>query len=139
MWDGREPSLTHQSIDARFVHAQALNPPTADQSAQIVRFESGIFTAQNFDNAARFLYADHAAGGARALSQQPFVAAAPAPAVNPTVLPVFDLYTSWASLNGHDEVSVARESFARGQAIFNAEGPKGAYGVWLSQRRGCWQ
>jgi len=29
MWDGREPSLENQAVDATFVHAQAAAPPTA--------------------------------------------------------------------------------------------------------------
>src|SRR6266702_8388580 len=46
MWDGREPSLAQQSIDATLGHAQAIVGPTAAQQQQIVGFESGIFTAQ---------------------------------------------------------------------------------------------
>ncbi len=50
MWDGREPSLAHQALDATLGHAQA-NPPglTSQQQTQIVNFESGLFTAQIFD------------------------------------------------------------------------------------------
>jgi cytochrome c peroxidase len=54
MWDGREPTLESQAIDATLGHAQA-NPnaaPNVFQQAQIVAFETGIFTAQNFDNEA---------------------------------------------------------------------------------------
>jgi cytochrome c peroxidase len=133
MWDGREPSLTHQSIDATLIHAQASNPPTAAQQGQMVSFESGLFTAQNFDNQALILngfIALNATGGPVVLSQQAFLAATPTPPppATPTVIPVFDLYTPWASLTGTDPVSQARESVARGQALFNAERPKGACG-----------
>src|SRR5208282_4867344 len=53
MWDGREPSLTQQSIDATLIHAQSNAAPTAAQQQQIVGFESGIFTAQAFDDEAQ--------------------------------------------------------------------------------------
>src|SRR5436309_6361355 len=55
MWDGREPSLSSQAVDATLGHAQAATPPTSAQQQQIVNFETGIFTAQLFDNKARFL------------------------------------------------------------------------------------
>ena len=55
MWDGREPSLAHQALDATLGHAQASAAPTSDQQAEIVAFESGIFTAQIFDNLAHYL------------------------------------------------------------------------------------
>jgi hypothetical protein len=53
MWDGREPTLAQQSIDATLIHAQGTAAPTAPQQQQIVNFESGIFTAQVFDNKAK--------------------------------------------------------------------------------------
>src|SRR5581483_1608457 len=49
MWDGREPSLANQAMDATLGHAQASAAPTAAQVQQIVQFETGIFTAQIFD------------------------------------------------------------------------------------------
>jgi hypothetical protein len=71
MADGREPSLQSQAIDATLTHAQGNLPgPTADQVSQIVAFESGIFTAQVFDNEAHSLHARQATGGPVALSQQ---------------------------------------------------------------------
>jgi cytochrome c peroxidase len=72
MWDGREPSLAHQSVDATLIHAQAdpTNPPTANQQAQIVAFQTGIFTAQVFDNDAGDLTAGNATGGPVALSKE---------------------------------------------------------------------
>src|SRR5258708_20613912 len=50
MWDGREPSLAQQGIDATLIHPQANGPPTAAQQNPIVAFETGIFTAQSFDD-----------------------------------------------------------------------------------------
>ena len=68
MWDGREPSLSNQSIDATLIHAQADASPTTAQQSQIVDFETGIFTAQDYDNKARDLHAAGATGGPVALS-----------------------------------------------------------------------
>src|SRR5262249_15395179 len=70
MWDGREPTLQQQAVDATLGHAQATIPPTAAQQQQIVNFESGIFTAQLFDNNAKFLNADGATGGPVAPQKQ---------------------------------------------------------------------
>jgi cytochrome c peroxidase len=51
MFDGREPNLESQAIDATLTHAQGdpKTPLTVEQQAQIIAFETGIFTAQNFD------------------------------------------------------------------------------------------
>jgi cytochrome c peroxidase len=63
MWDGREPSLFSQAVDATLVHAQGSAAPSAAQQQQIVTFEgcttadtpslcantpanAGVFTAQ---------------------------------------------------------------------------------------------
>jgi cytochrome c peroxidase len=89
MWDGREPSLFSQAVDATLGHAQA-NPdkaPSAEQQQQIVTFEgctrantpalcadipagAGIFSAQIFDDAALDLSSNGAKGGPFSLSQQ---------------------------------------------------------------------
>lgn len=47
MYDGREPTLQSQATDATLGHAQALTAPTAAQVAQMVAFESGIYSAQS--------------------------------------------------------------------------------------------
>ncbi len=41
MWDGREPSLTQQALDAILGHAQATVTPTTDQLQLIAGFEQG--------------------------------------------------------------------------------------------------
>src|SRR5882757_5363722 len=69
MWDGREPSLQQQAIDATRIHAQAAADPSTAQQQQIVNFESGIFTAQLFDNKAKYLNDDGATGGPIALQK----------------------------------------------------------------------
>ena len=43
MWDGREPDLASQVVDATLIHAQAASAPSKTQIKQIVGFESGIF------------------------------------------------------------------------------------------------
>src|SRR5438445_6482782 len=76
MWDGRETifgaipkksinlmqSLTNQANDATTGHAQGL-PPTPQQVAQIVAFETALYTAQTNDQHAGDLTALGAKGG----------------------------------------------------------------------------
>jgi hypothetical protein len=118
MWDGREPSLAHQSVDATLGHAQADNPPTEDQQSQIVAFETGIFTAQQFDNVAGDLTAGNATGGPAALSKEIanfFIGVNDPVGQNPKGTPfdpnIFDLYLLPAS----DHL----RSINRGEQIFN--------------------
>ncbi len=120
MWDGREPSLASQAIDATLGHAQAASPPTADQLDQIVGFETAIFDAQIFDEDAGRLDKHGATGGPENLSTQEFFIG-----INDVLSPgfsdlVFNLYDAWASSTGTDERAEARSSVARGQALFNA-------------------
>jgi cytochrome c peroxidase len=126
MWDGREPSLAHQSIDATRIHAQADADPTVDQQAQIVAFETDIFTAQIFDDKAHVLHADGATGGPVALSLQLgkfFVGVNDPVGLNPTGLPfdpnIFDLYKPWLGLRGEAGEAQYRKSVARGEEVFN--------------------
>lgn len=87
MWDGREPSLFSQAVDATLGHAQGTVTPTPLQQQQIVTFEgctqadtaalcantpanSGLFTAQIFDIAGKYLSSGGANGGPIPLSKQ---------------------------------------------------------------------
>ncbi len=71
MWDGREPSLASQANDATLGHAQANASPSSDRLNQIVTFETGIFTAQIYDNKAQSLSGPKGAnGGPVALQKQ---------------------------------------------------------------------
>jgi cytochrome c peroxidase len=120
MWDGREPSLESQSMDATLGHAQALNPPTAAQVAQIVNFESGIFDAQEFDDQAGNLHARQADGGPAALSQQEFFVG-----INDSLSPgftpdIFTLYVPWENAPP-DGRNAARAAVARGEILFNSK------------------
>jgi hypothetical protein len=126
MWDGREPSLTSQAIDATLGHAQANGAPTLAQQAEIVAFESGAFTAQVFDKKAGILHADGALGGPVALSLQLskfFIGVNDPLGLNPshaTFDPnIFDLYRPWLGLLGRADEVQYRQSIARGEEVFN--------------------
>jgi len=126
MFDGREPSLQSQAIDATLIHAQANATPTPDQVSQIVAFESGIFTAQVFDNGAHVLTVLKAKGGPVALSAElpkffidvndPFGLNPTGALFNPNI---FDLYKPWLSLVGTNIQTQDRLSIARGEELFN--------------------
>jgi cytochrome c peroxidase len=72
MWDGREPSLQSQAVDATLIHFQANAAPTPAQVDQIVAFETGLFSAQYISAAIGPLTDAGAGGGPQALSQEPF-------------------------------------------------------------------
>jgi cytochrome c peroxidase len=135
MWDGREPSpvlagglsaaLTKQAIDATLGHAQATSTPTADEVAQIVTFESGLYTAQLTDNNAGFLSAGGATETPENLPLVDFFFGVnnsinnlqnAKPQFDPDVFTLFD---AWTNVTGTDPVSLAQESIARGEDIFN--------------------
>lgn len=122
MWDGREPTFDSQAIDATLIHAQATATPTADQLTEITSFEEGIFTAQSVDKKAGDLNAVGAAGGAMALSAQPFIVndltVPPPPPFNDEA---FDLYTPWDAISGNTAAEKMQESIVRGEALFNTQ------------------
>jgi hypothetical protein len=143
MWDGREPSLFSQAVDATLGHAQATLTPTPLQQQLIVTFEgctqadtpdlcantpagTGVFTAQIFDQAALYLFGGGANGGPTSLSKRLpnfFIGINDPLGQNPTSAPftpeVFDLYSEWASLPGRGGVFDRRRSIARGEEVFN--------------------
>jgi cytochrome c peroxidase len=126
MWDGREPTLASQAKDATLGHAQADAAPSDAQQAQIVAFESGIFTAQEADRKAGRLHDDGATGGAVALSLQLsnfFIGVNDPLGQNPQNVPfnpnIFDLFKPWLGLRGGDDDVRQRLSIARGEEIFN--------------------
>jgi cytochrome c peroxidase len=134
MWDGREPSLLSQALDATLIHAQAATAPgtnqlpqnVQDQLQNAVSFEQGVFTAQAFDFRALLLNSGGATGGPIALSQQPFFIGINDPlGNNPEGIPftstIFDLYGAWENLPGNSHLAAYRESVARGQTVFNTK------------------
>jgi cytochrome c peroxidase len=140
MWDGREPSLFQQAIDATLTHAQGNPPgPTAAQQQQIVTFEgcttadtpalcaatppgAGVFTAQLFDFAAGLLTANGALGGPVALSSDVagfFIGINDPLGNNPTGAPfsptIFTLYNAFAN-----SPEAAQAAVARGEQVFDS-------------------
>lgn len=111
MWDGREPTLQQQAIDATLGHAQALNPPTQAQVQQMVAFETGFFSAQASDSKAGSLTEAGAKGGPLILSDQDAGLIA--------IPTAFTLYDAWAAYPGNSSAATTRAAIARGQAIFN--------------------
>jgi cytochrome c peroxidase len=131
MWDGRESfkgqtlnfNLSDQAVGATLGHAQASQPPTSQQVAEIVSFELSNFTAQIDDDRAGELNADGAQGGPKALIVQPFSVGIndplggtpPGVNFNPVAM---TLFSKWASLKD-DGRNSARAAVARGEALFN--------------------
>jgi hypothetical protein len=149
MWDGRETftdatsqdcilgtatcfasihfDLADQADAATLGHAQATNGLTAEQREAIVAFETGLISAQIFDDDAGELTAGHARGGPRSLEAQPFYFG-----INDVVSGdyrtgaafdsnVFTLYAAWstASPSEHGGRVAARRVVVRGQDLFN--------------------
>ena len=132
MWDGRESvagavpgkslnltqSLENQARDATMGHAQGA-APSAEQQAQIVRFETSLYTAQMTDRFAGDLNGQGATGGAENVSRQNFyIGINDAFGGDPTgasfTSNAFGLYSSWKNSS-----SPYRQSIARGEALFN--------------------
>ena len=106
MWDGREPSLEQQAINATLGHAQALKAPTSEQVAQIVEFENSVYSAQLKDRLAGRLDQAGGKGGPVNLSGQTI-----SPSFSPPI--TFNEYDAWIPGAGK------RRSIANGQRIFN--------------------
>jgi cytochrome c peroxidase len=109
-------SLSNQAVDATLGHAQAATAPTAQQVAQIVAFETALYTAQVQDENAGNLIAFGATGGAKNLSTQQFyIGINDAFGGNPKGLAfnsnAFTLYNQWASLSSQPK----RQAVARGR------------------------
>jgi cytochrome c peroxidase len=135
MWDGRETApgksihddLISQARNATLGHAQGTVSPTDKQLEQIVAFQLGLFTAQSFDDDAGFLDAGGGRGGPAELSRQEFFIGINDPlGQNPTGKPfdpeAFTLFQGWTDMERKDNDrprAKARESVARGEALFN--------------------
>jgi cytochrome c peroxidase len=121
--------LTQQALDAITIHAQAAQPPTTSQLADIVGFELGLFSAQVYDAAAGSLSAQGAYGGPVNLAGQPYypgindsLGADPTGAAfNPVSM---TLFTAWSNLNddaGNEMYRDAkRRQIAAGATLFNS-------------------
>lgn len=123
--------LTQQAIDATTIHAQAAQPPTASQLADIVGFELGLFSAQVYDAEAGLLSARGAYGGAGNLAGAPYypgindsLGADPSGAAfNPVSM---TLFSAWANLNDDNGNFIEayqdaqRRKIAAGATLFNS-------------------
>jgi cytochrome c peroxidase len=123
MWDGREPSLGNQAIDATLGHAQATGTQQSQMDA-IVAFESSIFTAQALDPSAGRLDLSGGNGGPDELSDTSFYIGINDPiGKNPTGAPfnpnAFTLYDAWGRYPGNGAPGRARAAIYRGQQLFN--------------------
>lgn len=117
--------LAHQALDATLGHEQAATPPTQEQLQEIVTFEESTYTAQQVDNDAGVLVAEGAVGGAPYLSSVPYY-----PGINDSLggnptgaafdANAFTLFSAWERLMSNDPYTLARESVARGEELFNS-------------------
>jgi cytochrome c peroxidase len=132
MWDGRETfsghsihfDLSDQANGATLGHAAAANPLTARQRDAIVKFETGLFTAQATDVAAGVLNAQRGNGGPVTLSRQPFhigINDSLSPGFDPRVFTLFDAWQDPPSA-ASDRYTAVRQAIARGQQLFNTRG-----------------
>jgi cytochrome c peroxidase len=151
MWDGRESSpsspaelesaLTRQASNAATLHAQIASPLGPQQSQDIVRFELGLATAQDWDRLAGPLDASGARGGVKVLATQTtpsFVIGINDPKAGDThaikAENALRLFDAWSQLpygkvydpaarddDGQDSATRRRASIARGQLIFNQQ------------------
>jgi cytochrome c peroxidase len=111
MSDGREPTLLSQALDATLGHAQATKAPTAAQLAQMVEFESGIFSAQSSDSLIGSLTQNGLKGGPVLVSQS---AGGVVPATGQQVFSDFNALNPATALT-----TAAQASVYRGQQVFN--------------------
>lgn len=116
MWDGREPTLESQAVNATLAHAQAHAAPNAAQVRQIVDFETQFFSAQAEMRNLVSLTDEGAQGGPQFLSE---TAAAGVNAVtDPNYVPM-TFVDAWGSVTGTTHADKLRQSIYRGEQIFN--------------------
>jgi cytochrome c peroxidase len=113
MFDGREPTLASQAINATLGHAQGTKAPTQAQVDEMVAFEVGIFNAQWFDDSARFLDVVGAKGGPVNLASH----GTEAPSFGGAA---FDEFDAWSMVGGY--LASERKSIARGEQLFHGKG-----------------
>jgi hypothetical protein len=120
MADAREPTLATQAVNAALTHLQMREPPTAEDVAGLVRFESQIYAAQTrHDDAGNLAEA----GGPPALGPAALAAGRTSVLGNNTTAYVFPIGDVWRKLprSGdaqQDTQAAARESIARGHDVF---------------------
>lgn len=124
MWDTREPDLTQQAIDATLGHAQATGVD-AQAMADIVAFETGIYTAQTKDNVAGDLTKGTDAGPTPLVDlpfflgiNDPFGGNPRGDAFDPVAFTLFDSFAPPASPKP-GAADQRRYAIYRGQQLFN--------------------
>jgi hypothetical protein len=116
--------LKHQAIDATNGHAQAAQPPTDAQVADIVSFELGLYTAQWRDQWAGVLSAAGAQGGPWLLSKELYYpgtndSLGGDPSGAPFNASAMTLFDAWAH-NYDGSGAAARRAIAAGEVLFNS-------------------
>jgi cytochrome c peroxidase len=140
MWDGRElagkdsiqDALASQVRDAVLGHMEALTPPTQTQVAQILDFETHLYTSQIYDNTAGRLNGPGVSAGPANLIQTPFFAGINdafdlAQNRQPFDPDVFDIFADWLLDPSHSSgppqssgpPTAAQQAVARGEKLFN--------------------
>jgi cytochrome c peroxidase len=123
--------LTQQALDAITIHAQAAQPPTSAQLADIVGFELGLYTAQARDAYAGSLRAQGALGGPVNLAGQPYypgindsLGADPTGAAfNPASMTLFAVWLNLGNDDGDFREAyrdAVRRAIAAGEKLFNS-------------------
>ncbi|HEY0254464.1 MAG TPA: hypothetical protein VGC41_23210, partial [Kofleriaceae bacterium] len=113
-----------QSNVATSTHAQGMVALTPAQQADIIGFETSLFTAQVVDNNAQDLTAKHALGGPDHLAHVAFSYGANDNLGDyqtgaPFTPVIFTEYAAWNNAPGGG-TEAARASIARGEALFNS-------------------
>jgi cytochrome c peroxidase len=123
--------LTQQALDAINTHAQAVQPPTSSQLADIVGFELGLFSAQVYDAQAGLLSVGGAHGGPANLAGQAYYpgindSLGADPSGEPFNPASMTLFAAWSNLNDDDNQFVEayraeqRQKIASGAILFNS-------------------
>jgi cytochrome c peroxidase len=122
MWDGREPTLLSQALNATLRHAEASTTPSAAILQSIVDFQTSLFTTQVQARGLGTTSAEGVLGDPITLSTEVFFVNInrdtstfpPAPTEKTLGPDVFKVFAPWASSS-----SPKRASVARGEALFN--------------------
>jgi cytochrome c peroxidase len=122
-------ALKNQANGATIGHAEAAANLSDEEKIAIVNFELSLFTAQELDFGAGFLWAGGAKGGGQALKDQEYyfdignVHRDPITGLPGSVskLTAMDLFTPWLTdpASNNPSIRAKRESIARGAVIFN--------------------
>jgi hypothetical protein len=113
--DVRALTLDAQALDALRSHMQLQGDPSPEQMQQLIEFESRLYSAQSSHASAGSLSEAGAQGGPEFLSQ------APAGALQSTANPIWNEFFPWKMLPATDAAFEARQSIARGAALFSGK------------------